>query len=269
MLEQLSKSFASAHLSIDYLINKGYIPFKIDGYHVGWISSQAWVALAQFKHVFTFNNGSVTITVPANDVATKNHFLHKILSILTKKEWLLPLQNNLFDVISPLNQKICSIDISGALFFGLELPVISLSAYFKKGNEYYYWINQNSHTNFSLIFQKVVHSKETISDIIHNACVYLGISTGVAHTIGSIATKRLTKDGLLRCRMQNYLIELPEVTDLSRYSENAKVASTKDLIYLLSSPNYFDVEANVILADILQKHGSIEILSNGINLIKK
>ncbi|MFM2344079.1 MAG: hypothetical protein RLZZ210_689 [Pseudomonadota bacterium] len=267
MLQQLSKCFASAHLSIDYLINKGYIPFKIDGYHVGWVSPQAWVALAQFKHIFQFSNGSVNIAVATYDLNTRNHFISKVLNILAKKQWLLPLKEKEFDVISPLNQKLCSIDVSGALFFGLELPVISITAFFKQNNQYYYWISQDSNTSFNLLFQEVLDSNVSIASIVNNACISLGISSGVAHTIGCIATKRLTKEGLLRCRMQNYIIEVPEHLDLSAFSNTSKVASTQDIIHLLSIPNYFSVEANVILADILQQHGIIEILPNGISLL--
>ncbi len=267
MLQQLSKCFASAHLSIDYLINKGYIPFKIDGYHVGWVSPQAWVALAQFKHIFQFSNGSVNIAVATYDINTRNHFISKVLNILAKKQWVLPLKEKEFDVISPLNQKLCNIDISGALFFGLELPVISITAYFKQNNEYYYWVSQESNSSFSLLFQDVLTSNTSILEVVNSACINLGITSGVAHTIGCIATKRLTKEGLLRCRMQNYIIEVPEALDLSMAVNYSKVASANDIIHLLSIPNYFSIEANVILADILQQHGIIEILPNGINLV--
>jgi len=267
MLHQLSKCFSTAHLSLDVLIHKGYMPFKIDGYHIGWVSPQAWVALAQFKHIFQLNNGSVNISVITHDIKKRNHFISQVLNILAKKQWLMPLINQTFDVVSPLNQTLCSLDVSGALFFGLELPVISLTAFFKHEGEYFYWVLQEAHQSFNILFQEVLYTNNNISNILNTACSNFGISMGVAHTIGSIATKRLIKEGLLRCRMQNYLIEVPNDINLSYYNKNCKLLSSSDLVHILSISNSFSIEASIILADILQKHGIVEILPNGVRII--
>jgi Domain of unknown function (DUF4743) len=267
MLDQLSKCFATAHVSVDVLLHNGYLPFKIDKYQVGWLSPQAWVVLAQFKHIFQLHNNAVSIVLSTNDVATRNHFLHKVLLKLSEKEWLIPLHNERFDIISPLNQNLCSIDVAGALFFGLELPVISLTAFFEHKGEYFYWINQDNLRSFNLLFQDVLLSNTNISDMLNRACASLQINTGSAMTIGCIATKRLIKEGLLRCRMQNYLIEVPSSLNISQAKRDARAVSHVELIQILSEPNKFSIESSIILSDILQRHGKLEILPNGVKSI--
>ncbi len=264
MLHHLSKCFATAYLPSEELIKNGFMPFKVDGYQIGWINPQSWVALAQFKHIFSLKDGSVNITINTDDITKRDHFVQKVLNILAQKEWIASLDGKTFDIISPLNQKLCSVDIAGAVFFGLELPVVSLTTFFQHEGKYFYWLMQEDNKKFAVLYQHVLHSKIDIPRILNQACINLGIGKGVANATGHTSTRRLIKSGLLSCKIQNYTIEMPSNINLSFYDRRCKLLSADHLINLLETPNSFTIEDSIILADILQQHNMLSINPKGI-----
>jgi hypothetical protein len=278
ILDQLSYRFSEAYIGLDELWQNQFTPLNIQKYHIGWLAPHIWQILSKHGNIFHqnaamkshFSNPSIDILKSVKDLHIRNDFFQKLQKYLLKHKHISNLSHQHFAIQSPLGDDLLHIDRSCATFLGIPMPLVSLTPYFKKNGEYYYWLSFKA-GKWHVFDTQVLRVQETIHHALSDICDKAKIKSGSAMLVNHLATRRITPIGLHWQEIDNYILELPESFQLQRYNSHRKIQafSSNQLIDHFFHLNQFHFESSILLANILQKHQKIEQLSDGMKFAKK
>lgn len=263
LLNQLSRRFHNAYLSVDELFYKQFLPLKIQKHLIGWVSPASWAYLAHYPNIFQLQKHSIALMPNIHAIELRDDVFKKTCQTFVLEHHIKYLSGQSFELQSPLGDSLLHPDSNIANLLGMQLPLLTLTPFYKDNGQLFFCLKKMKH-KLHVFSAQVVSQAQVNNGLIAHMCNRHAINQGIAMWINQIQTRRLNHLGVFSQKTDNYVIELPKDFILQNFNQaDDVILSGQQLIEHMEHLKLFHFETSLIVASILTKFNHICVLSDG------
>lgn len=240
-----------------------FVPFRVEGRHLGWVKRELLAALAEFPDTLVVGDDGVTLASDLVTPAARSRAMETVARALTD-DW----RDEPYAVGARFGETLFTIDRSCVHLFGFRAHGVHLNGFIRDGEELSLWVPRRAADRGSYPGQldnTVAGGQPANLGLRANLIKECGEEAGIpsalaarAPLVGRLGYRMAVAGGMKRDVIFAYDLELPrDFTPRNRDGEVAdfRLLPAADVRDIVENTDDFKFNCNLVLIDFFIRHG--------------